>query len=150
NRHLLTLVVHHSVSDGWSLQVLERDVAAFYTARVTQAEPPRPLSWQYADYARHQHETITGRSMATGLRDWQQQFTRAPAIGPSIRGSVAAASAARKLSVGFEGGEDLAGAVWRFTQAEDLTVFMVLLTAYKLLLHGLTGEEDIAVPTLWA
>jgi hypothetical protein len=150
DRHLLSLVVHHSVSDGWSLQVLERDVAGFYTARVTGSEPPKPLTWQYTDYARDQQETITGRRMTTGLRYWRERLAGVPAIRLPIDGSVASASASRKVSVSFEGGEELAAALWRFTQAENLTVFMVLLTAYKLLLHRLTGQEDIAVPTLWA
>lgn len=150
DRHLLSLVVHHSVSDGWSLQVLERDVAAFYAARVTGAQPPKPLTWQYVDYARDQHETVTGRRMAAGLRYWEEQLNGVSPVRLPIQGRVATASAARKVSAGFEGGAQLASALWKFAEAEGVTLFMVLLTAYKLLLHRLTGQEDIAVPTLWA
>ena len=56
---VLLLTVHHSVSDGWSMRVIFRDLAAFYTARRTGVAAVLPPMRQYREYAEWQRANAT-------------------------------------------------------------------------------------------
>ena len=57
----LLLTVHHSVSDGWSVQVILRDLGAFYAARVSGTPPKLPQMRQYREYAEWQRANAETR-----------------------------------------------------------------------------------------
>src|SRR5688500_12033506 len=59
--HLLILIIHHIVTDGWSMTVIQREVALFYRAALTGTAPGLPeLPIQYADFAHWQRQRFTG------------------------------------------------------------------------------------------
>ena len=68
SEHILLLTVHHVVSDGWSMSVLFKELAAFYEAflRLKPASLA-PLSIQYADFAHWQREWLQGEELASHL-----------------------------------------------------------------------------------
>ncbi|WP_166213188.1 condensation domain-containing protein, partial [Cognatiluteimonas telluris] len=79
--HVLLLTMHHIVSDGWSLGVLLREVAALYGAFVQgQADPLPPLAIQYADYAVWQRDWLQGEVLEQQLAFWQGHLSGAPAL----------------------------------------------------------------------
>src|SRR4029079_9600435 len=79
SEHRLLLTLHHIVSDGWSLSVLVREVAALYDAFSRGlGSPLEELPIQYADYAVWQRGALTGEALAEGLAYWRGQLSGAP------------------------------------------------------------------------
>ncbi|MDV9203070.1 condensation domain-containing protein, partial [Streptomyces sp. Wh19] len=75
DEHLLVLSMHHIVTDGWSVNVLTRELAALYAG-----EPLPELPVQYADYAVWQRRTLTGPVLDEGLAYWREQLAGAPVL----------------------------------------------------------------------
>ncbi|HZI06968.1 MAG TPA: AMP-binding protein, partial [Archangium sp.] len=79
SQHFLVLTMHHIISDGWSMGVLIREVAALYRAFASgQPSPLAELPLQYADYAAWQREWLRGEKLESQLAYWRQQLTGAP------------------------------------------------------------------------
>jgi len=78
---LLFVAVHHIVSDGWSLEVLVRELAALYTAFAAGLPSPLPeLPVQYADFARWQREHFRGAVLEAEVAYWKKQLAGAPVV----------------------------------------------------------------------
>lgn len=146
--HRLVATLHHLVADGWSLGVLLAELAALYPALRTASAPAAiPLGCQYADYAAWQR-SAAGRAQTERERGyWQQQLAGLPALElPTDR--------ARPAEQSYRGGvermllgPDIAGPLGTFARREGATPYMVLLAAFDVLLHRLTGQEDFGVGT---
>ena len=145
--HILLLIMHHTISDGWSLGVLLKELAAIYDAYLEGRSAPLPeLSIQYADFALWQREWLQGEALQSQLTYWKQRFEgvepflQLPADRPrppvqTFRGS----------SLNFELPIALSKALKALGQQEDATLFMTLLAAFKTLLYYYSGQEDIIV-----
>ncbi|HZH12946.1 MAG TPA: condensation domain-containing protein, partial [Archangium sp.] len=78
-QHVLLMTVHHIVSDGWSMGVLVREVAALYQAFSAGRPSPLPeLPLQYADYALWQRDWLQGEALDSQLSWWKQHLAGAP------------------------------------------------------------------------
>ncbi|MEW5928133.1 MAG: amino acid adenylation domain-containing protein [Gemmatimonadota bacterium] len=149
DRHLLMLVAHHVVTDGWSLRVMVRDLSALYAARVGGGEPSLPeLPVRYADYAAWQRERLQGPVLRQQLDWWTARLAGAP---PALelpadrpRPAVQSFDGARRR---FRVPAATADALRRLGQREEATPFMVYLAAFCVLLSRLTGQEDVVVGT---
>jgi amino acid adenylation domain-containing protein len=147
DEHVLLLTLHHIVSDGWSQGVLVREVGALYEAFTEGRESPlEELPVQYADFAHWQRRWLAGEVLERHLGYWRRQLGgRLPALElPSDRPrpevqSFRGASLTLVLPAGL--GESL-GAVCR---REGVTLFMLLLAAFKVLLYRYTGQEDVVI-----
>ncbi|WP_224362170.1 non-ribosomal peptide synthetase [Hyalangium versicolor] len=147
NRHLLVLVMHHIVSDGWSVGVLVREMAALYEAYSAQRSSPLPEPrLQYLDFSAWQHERLQGQVLETQLAYWRKQLEGAPEAldlptdrpRPVVR-TFQGARAPVALSPA------LTEAVKLFSQREGVTPFMTLLAAFQVLLARYSGQEDVCV-----
>src|SRR5215210_4210628 len=79
--HLLCYVFHHIASDGMSMQVTNREVAALYPALLAGRPSPLPaLPLQYADFAWEQVHTLRGVALERELAYWRPRLTGAPAL----------------------------------------------------------------------
>src|SRR5207237_2053673 len=79
--HVLSIVLPHILTDGWSNGVLLSDLAAFYTAAVTGAGPDLPeLPIQYPDYAAWQHDQVAGAALDAQLDYWRTQLAGIPTV----------------------------------------------------------------------
>jgi amino acid adenylation domain-containing protein/FkbM family methyltransferase len=147
--HILLVTTHHIISDGWSVEILIRELASLY-ASISRGAPPRlpALQAQYSDFARWQRQRLQGEFLERQLAYWRRQLSGAPAAlalptdypRPAFQtynGATYSFSLPRQLLEGL-------GAVGR---GEDATLFMILLAAFNLLLHCHTGQEDIVVGT---
>ena len=147
--HLVALTLHHIVSDGWSMAIIIRELAALYNAFVSGSESPLPpLLLQYADYAIYQRNWLDSGVMAKQLAYWTEHFAEMP---PSLeipldrdRPSMQSFQADR---VGLFIDSRLTEPLRALAQREGATLFMVLLAAFKVLLHRYSGETDICVGT---
>ncbi len=149
DRHLLLLVAHHVVTDGWSLRVMVRDLSALYAAYAGGGGPSLPpLPVQYPDYAAWQRERLQGALLREQLDYWTGRLRGAP---PALelpsdrpRPAVQSSEGARHR---FRVPPATAEALRRLGQREEATPFMVHLAAFDVLLARLTGQEDVVVGT---
>jgi amino acid adenylation domain-containing protein len=148
--HVLAVVVHHIVADGWSFRVLFEELTADYAAisggggAVTE-EPPI----QYADFAIWQLEHAEEGGYASAERFWRETLAGAPMSLPLPNDHPYQAHQTFNAE-GIEARIDpgLADAVRELAARLGTTQFVVLLTAYAIVLGRLTGSDDvlIAVP----
>ncbi|MES1241578.1 MAG: non-ribosomal peptide synthase/polyketide synthase, partial [Acidobacteriota bacterium] len=142
---LLVLVLHHIVSDGWSLGVLIQEGTSLYRTALDGESPALPpLAVQYADYAVWQRGWLRGELLDRQLAWWTEELSGAPTLVelPSdrprppvqtFRGAVRPVALPARLGAALN---DLA-------RSEGATLFMVLLTAFQALLHRYTGQDDL-------
>jgi amino acid adenylation domain-containing protein len=145
--HVLVVVMHHIVSDGWSMQIIVDEFAQRYRARLLgQATAPVPLPLQYADYAVWHRQWLEDGEGQRQLAYWKRQLgDEHPVMQlPSSRprradGRYRAARHAMELSPGRLQG------LQRRAQAQGMSLFMVLLAGFQALLHRFSGMQDIRV-----
>jgi len=145
--HILLLTLHHIIADEWSVEVLLRDLAAFYRGFGTKKLPSfGDLPIQYKDYTYWQQQWLTGERLTTQLTYWKKQLEDAPAIlqlpTDYLRSPVQTYRGAQES---LELAKPLTEALKKLARQESVTLFMLLLAAFKVLLHRYTGQEDILV-----
>ncbi len=147
--HVLLVVVHHIVFDGWSAQVFLRELAALYTAFSAGAFSPLPeLPIQYADFAYWQRKQLQGEVLESELAYWEQQ------LGDSPHALELPTDRPRPAVLTFRGARQslqlpkgLANSVRTLSQQEDVTLYVILLAAFQALLARHSGQTDIIVCT---
>ena len=144
--HVLLLVMHHIVSDGWSIGVFNRELSVLYQAFVAGLPSPLPeLSIQYADFADWQRHWLQQSAQTEQLRYWQQHladiaYLQLPTDYP--RPPVQSFAGAIEI---LELPLNLKQALVKLSQQQGVTLFMTLLAAFCVLLHRYTGQTDIVV-----
>jgi amino acid adenylation domain-containing protein len=145
--HALLLCMHHIVSDGWSMDVLFRELSALYAAyREGRESPLAELPVQYADYAVWQREQLEGETLERQLGYWKERLAGAPELlelptdhprpaeqtfrGATERARLPAEVLEKLRVVG---------------RREGATLYMVALGAFQALLARYSGSEDVVV-----
>ncbi len=144
--YILLLNMHHIVSDGWSIGVLIQEIAALYTAFTNnQPSPLSKLTIQYADFAYWQRQWLQGEVLEKQLGYWQKQLDRISILNlPTDRPRLAVQTyqgARQPLQLS----KSLSEALLALGQQEGVTLFITLLSAFKVLLYRYTQQEDIAI-----
>jgi amino acid adenylation domain-containing protein/FkbH-like protein len=145
--HVAVVVMHHIISDGWSIGVLIREVGALYAAFSQGRASPLPaLPVQYADYALWQRDWLQGEALQKQLSYWKQRLSGAPAALdlPTDR-QRAAIQSYRGAYHRFSLSTDLTRGLNELARAEGATLYMVLLAGFQLLLKRYSGQDDIVV-----
>ncbi|HEV7135720.1 MAG TPA: condensation domain-containing protein, partial [Steroidobacteraceae bacterium] len=147
--HVLLITIHHIVSDGWSMGVLCRELAAIYSAFHRGAENPlTPLAVQYADYTRWQQDWLRGEALDMQLAYWRECLEGAaielklPADGvrPAVqtyRGKTLQVVLDPQITAGLR----------RLAQWHGVTLFMALYGGWSILLSRLSGQDDVVIGT---
>ncbi|HEX8904832.1 MAG TPA: condensation domain-containing protein, partial [Longimicrobiaceae bacterium] len=147
--HVLLLALHHAMGDGWSMGVLFSELWALYEAFRAGGESPLPdLPVQYADYATWQREQLGGQVLEGELGWWRTRLAGAPALlelpadrpRPAVQ-TYRGARVAADLAPGLV--ERLRG----LARGEGVSMFMLLLGAFKVLLSKYAGSGDVVVGT---
>jgi len=148
-RHLLLVTLHHIVADGWSVTLLVQELGALYAAYRGGKESPLPeLEITYADYAVWQREWLQGERLEKQLAYWREQLrgelpvlklplAQVRATGARHRGGLETVLVSRELTAQLR----------ELARREGATLFMTLLTAWKVLLARLSGTSDVLVGT---
>ena len=147
--HVLALVMHHIVSDGWSMGILVSELSRLYAAFKEDAPPGLPeLPIQYADYAVWQREQLTGAALEEQLGYWRECLGgESPVLelpADRTRPPVQSYRGAEELS---EVDERLAEGLRTLGRESGATLFMTLLAAFDVLLYRYTGQTNIIVGT---
>ncbi|MFJ2995779.1 amino acid adenylation domain-containing protein, partial [Pandoraea sp. NPDC087047] len=145
--HVLVVVMHHIVSDGWSMRLIVDEFVQQYRARLDGQTPPlQPLAIQYGDYSVWQRQWLEAGEQARQLAYWKSQLgDEQPVLQLPTDAPRHAADGYREARHVVMLPDDLAQTLSRRAQANGATVFMVLLTAFQSLLSRYTGQTDIRV-----
>ena len=144
--HLLVVVVHHLVSDGWSQGILLCDLGELYSANCLGQPCALPPAAKFSDYAQRQAGRRLTPEFAEAEAYWVKQFADSVPVlelpadhqRPAVR-TYAGAGRSGTLP------PDITVAVKRLCEERGCTAFAVLLSAFSLLLHRLSGQDDIVV-----
>lgn len=149
HQHLLFLGLHHMVADGWSVGVLINELSHVYTALQAGKDPQlASLPVQYADYAHWQRECLQGSSLDNEVTFWQEQLRGAPHVLALPTDWPRPAQAdARGAAKALEIPAPLLARLDALALAEGVTLYMVLLSTFELLLHHLTGNDELLLGT---
>ncbi|MEO6678178.1 MAG: amino acid adenylation domain-containing protein, partial [Pseudomonas sp.] len=145
--HVLALIQHHIISDGWSMQVMVKELIQHYVAQTSGQPLTLPeLTVQYADYAIWQRHWLEAGERERQLAYWtatlggEQTVLELPIDHPrpalqSFRGA--------RLDLNLP--PALATSLKQLAQREGASLFMVLLASFQALLHRYSGQPDIRV-----
>ncbi|MFI5836646.1 amino acid adenylation domain-containing protein [Micromonospora sp. NPDC051300] len=149
DEHLLLHLTHHIISDGWSDDVLVREIATIYQALADGGESPLPpLPIQYRDFAAWQRGRLSGERLERLLGHWSDRLGDAPRTvelptdrpHPAVRRLAGTTCPVRIPAATTR-------ALRAVARAGDATLFMVVLTAVDVLLARYSGQNDIVVGT---
>ncbi|WP_219536840.1 non-ribosomal peptide synthase/polyketide synthase [Nonomuraea guangzhouensis] len=148
DEHLLTLCMHHIVADEWSAKIFHDELTTLYEAfRTGRPNPLPPLTVQYADFAVWQRAWLTGSVLDEQLGYWRGQLANPPVLDlptdrprPAVRSTDGAA-------ITFQLDTEVARRLQEISRRHGATMFMTLLTAYTVLLHTYTGQDDLIIGT---
>jgi thioesterase domain-containing protein len=145
--HVLTLTMHHIVTDGWSYELFGKELTAFFTTETQGANAaPEPLAIQYAAFGDKQRAGLTGPSYEAQQAYWEERLSgdipplRLPFDRPGPAGREAE-------SHFFALPEDLSAALTALSQREGASLFMTLLVGFEALLNRSTEQEDLLLCT---
>ncbi|MEJ3742724.1 amino acid adenylation domain-containing protein [Actinomycetes bacterium KLBMP 9797] len=142
--HVLLVVLHHIVADGWSVRVFTGELGRYYRADDAAALPELPV--QYADFASWQRQWLTGELLARELDWWSDRLRGMP---PTLRLPI---DRPRPRSMSFQGHRlavalpsKLMAEVAAVARATPATMFMLLLAAYVAVLSRTGAGDDVVV-----
>jgi amino acid adenylation domain-containing protein len=147
DRHVLVVVVHHIVSDGWSQTIVLDELSRLYAAiQAGESSPLKPVPIQYADYCDWQERRLTPELVNRQLDYWRRTLAAAPDVldlpadrprptSPSGRGGTIWVSTDEATTEGLR----------RLCRSEGATMFMVLMAATNAFLARHSGQEDLVV-----
>lgn len=146
--HVLLVVLHHIVTDGWSMGVLVSELSQLYAAFSQWTPSPlAPLPLQYADYAKDQAAWLAGPEKARQVEYWRQRLHALPVLElpkDHPRPPVQTYEGAR-LYFGLPA--SLTDNLRQRAREHESTLFMLLLAGFFVLLKRYSGQTDLCVGT---
>ncbi|WP_224242167.1 non-ribosomal peptide synthetase [Hyalangium gracile] len=145
--HFLLVNMHHIVSDGWSIGVLMQEVSALYNG-LAHGQPPKlePLPFQYADFASWQRTWMQGQLLERQLSWWRSRLDgELPVLNLPTDRPRPSVQTYRGETLAMTLDAALVEQLRRLSQRSGATLFMTLLSAFKVLLYRYSGQEDIVV-----
>ncbi|WP_416775923.1 condensation domain-containing protein [Xenorhabdus budapestensis] len=139
--HLLLVCFHHIIADGWSVSILVRDLVALFTDEQT------PLNVSYQDYSRWQNSSGYTMLTAKNKQYWIDRLTPVPErLSLCFERSMLTKNRSyHGDSIDFKIGVEDVAKLNHFAAQNEVTLYMVVLAAFKLLLFQYSGQTDIAV-----
>ncbi|WP_260850329.1 non-ribosomal peptide synthetase [Flavobacterium anhuiense] len=146
--YVLACVLHHIVSDGWSGGILVREFMELYSALQSGRAAVLPeLSLQYSDYAIWQRRYLEGAVLENQLLYWEAKLQGVATLSLPTDYPRPSVQSAAGSSVFLFLDKDLTESLRKLSQREGVTLFMVMLSAFKVLLSRYSGQDDICVGT---
>lgn len=143
---IMIINFHHITTDGWSFPIFLNELSSFYSNGVFEKETKLPeLSIQYSDYAIWQRNYLQGEVLRKKINYWENQLKDSTPlelptdfIRPAIQ-----STKGNLITIDIE--ENLAAQLLEMVQEQGVTLFMLMLSAFKVLLHRYSGQTDISV-----
>ena len=147
NEHILLLTIHHIACDRWSIDVLIQEFAKLYQAQQTDVEISLPpLKHSYQDYVRWERKMLSGTEGAELWNYWEYQLAgELPSLNLPTDRQRPPVQTYNGASYEFKLSSQLTEQLKELAQNEGVTLYMMLLAAFKVLLYRYTGQEDLLV-----
>jgi amino acid adenylation domain-containing protein len=144
---LLLFVLHHLIADGESMRVMAEELSQDYAAALAGHEAARPeLPFQYADYAHWQRQNQEATALKQGLEYWRTQLRDAPlALELPTSHSRPAVQTFHGRQHGFTLERALGEALGQLGRSAHVTPYMLLLSAFAVLLSRYSGQEELII-----
>lgn len=147
--YLLAFLMHHIISDKWSMQVLIDDINVLYSNALIGDTIPLPtLATQYNDYVDWQQQKMSSGAYDAHRAYWINQFSQEPA---AITLPISRTRPAKKSLVGESRHRQLSretvDCLRQLSTAYGVSTFNVLLAVTQTLLHRYTGQDELTVGT---
>jgi amino acid adenylation domain-containing protein/thioester reductase-like protein len=144
--HVLLIVLHHLISDGWSLGVIHTELAALYNATVRgEACVLTQMESDYAEYVRWEHAQAEHDHLADGLAFWRERLAGLEMLelpGDRPRPAIQTLRGARRIAYLPQRSVQRLEALARSCSS---SLFMALQAAFAVLLYRCTAQRDIAI-----
>jgi aspartate racemase len=148
DQFVLLLTLHHIAFDGWSGNVVARELSALYEAlSMGQPSPLPDLPFQYADFTVWQRRRLTGSIAQNLLGYWKKQLENVARLSLPTDHPRPAAESWRGARQYFSLELGATDSLKALSRQADATLFMLLLAAFQTLLHRYTGQTDIVTGT---
>ncbi|RMD95402.1 MAG: amino acid adenylation domain-containing protein [Calditrichaeota bacterium] len=151
--HVLLLVMHHIIADGWSVGIFIQEMATLYQIFLDNSndlpvEGVLPeLKLQYGEFAVWQREWLQGERLTKQMNYWKQQLADVPVLELPTDYPRPVLQTYRGRRERIELSPELTASIKKLSLAEGATVYMTLLTTFMCLLYRYSGQEDISVGT---
>jgi amino acid adenylation domain-containing protein len=147
--YVLLLTLHHIITDGWSMEVIVRELMQLYSwYRNGEENRLAPLPLQYKDYAYWQNELLRSSSMEAHRAFWLNQFKgNIPVLELPADFQRPVIQTFRGHLVEIDMDPLLCKQLQQLSSAHSATLFMSLLTIFKILLYRYTGQTDLVIGT---
>ncbi len=148
-KHIFVLSMHHIISDAWSMGVLVREVITLYNAyKQGDCNPLSALRLQYKDYSVWENTRLRSGGLAAQKQYWLSELSGSLPVleipGENVRPSV---KTYKGNTLGFVLDPHVTAAIINLSQIEQTSIFIILLTTVKMLLHRYSQQDDIIVGT---
>ncbi|MDP5144804.1 amino acid adenylation domain-containing protein [Rheinheimera baltica] len=149
SKHIILFTLHHIAADGWSLSLLTREFTALYQAfRQGQPNPLAELPLQFADFAQWQRNWLQGANLQQQLSYWQTQLQNLPILHDLPL------DAPRPMKQSFAGrlyqhplSSSLSQSLEHFSKQQGVSLFMLLESAFSLLIARYSNAKDVIIGT---
>ena len=139
---VLVLSAHHSACDGWAMQVIVRDLAAFYTARTTGRPSMLPPVPQYREYTAWQRAELAGPTADAARAYWRKKLAGARVFAlPNDHPTPERYSQPYSVH-NYRSDSDVITPAAALAATTRSSIFMVLLSAFNVMAHRLNGTTD--------
>ncbi|WP_443659035.1 non-ribosomal peptide synthase/polyketide synthase [Clostridium algidicarnis] len=143
NKHLLMFDMHHIISDGVSLAILINEFAKLYEGKELEN-----LRVQYKDYASWQNELLISESIKKQEEYWMDILNgELPVLNMQYDYARPSIQSFEGNNIDFRINNEVAGGLKKLASETGSTLYMVLLSAFNILLHKYSGQEDVIVGT---
>jgi len=145
---ILALNIHHIATDGWSQNIIFKELTALYKGFTEGYEPQLPdLLSQYADYSIWQREWLKGEILKEQLNYWRDQLEGVGPINLPTDKPYPTTQTFSGAFVEFEISGELTTIIKRICRENGVTLFMGLLAVFNVFLSRYSGQLDICIGT---
>ena len=145
---VFTLTTHHMASDGWSLQLILRDLTSYYQARVRLLKPALPPMLQYREFAVWQQQYLAGPEAAKSLEYWNATLAGGQIFALPTDRPVPAKRSQPYAEHDFTVEGPVIAELADYAKRIRCSMFMVILATFNVFAHRLLGTTDPMIETI--
>ena len=141
------ILIHHIATDGWAIALFAEELLQAYAAEVNGGRQPEPAILQYADFMNWWEQQLQEHYLDREMRYWKQQLASLPRLQLPVDTARPAVSSHAGARLSFTLDSKLSEDLRRTARQHSATLFMVLLTAFEVVLRHRSGQDDIVIGT---